>query len=895
LPLRQTLEDLSLLLRLATYRLQLRPEFDFEAASEVVDYLRELGISHVYCSPYLQSAPGSTHGYDTVDYHQVSQELGGEEGRKKLVQKLAEAGLGQVLDIVPNHMAITGHYNQWWWDTLENGQASRYAPYFDIDWNAPEERLRNKVLLPILEDHSGRVIEAGKLTLQRSEGSFVLRYYDHTFPVAPESVSELLESCAQRAGSPELSFLADALAHLRQSIAATNWAGLNAHHRNKETIRRLLARLCSERPEIAAAIDSGVAALNADSDRVDALLMRQNYRLSRWRTAATEIVYRRFFDINSLVGVRVEDEFVFADTHALILQWLRAGQLDGVRVDHADGLRDPAQYFRRLRSAAPEAWVVAEKILQPEESLADDWTISGTTGYDFLNLAGGLFVDPHGEAPLNELYRVFTGEPVDFGAIVYEKKSQVLRDILGGDVNRLTALLVQICEEHRNYRDYTRHELHQAIRAVLACFPVYRTYVRAESGEVSQADSQTISRALDAARALRADLDERLIDFLRDILTLQVRGALENEFVMAFQQLTAATMAKGVEDTAFYSYFRLISLNEVGGNPGRFGVSVEEFHKWCSETQARQPYTMLSTSTHDTKRGEDVRSRISALSEMAPAWTEAVMRWTAANALYRTGDMPDRKAEYLLYQTLVGVWPISVERAVEYMRKAAREGKERTSWVEPNPAYEEALEKFVASVLGDAAFVADLEVFLELLLPAAQTSSLALALLKLTAPGVPDLYQGCELWDLNLVDPDNRRPVDFALRLRLLSEADQLTAEQIMARAGEGLPKLWIIRQALRTRAAHSQCFGAEGAYSALWATGPKAGSLVAFRRGEDVITVVPRLLIGAGSWEGSSLELPPGTWENQFTGERIGEGKAEISALLSRFPVALLTRVKSE
>jgi (1->4)-alpha-D-glucan 1-alpha-D-glucosylmutase len=373
-----------------------------------------------------------------------------------------------------------------------------------------------------------------------------------------------------------------------------------------------------------------------------------------------------------------------------------------------------------------------------------------------------------------------------------------------------------------------------------------------------------------------------------------VRGALENEFVMAFQQLTAATMAKGVEDTAFYSYFRLISLNEVGGNPARFGVSVEEFHKWCSETQAQHPFTMLSTSTHDTKRGEDVRLRICSLSEMSSTWAEAVTRWSAANAHYRTGDMPDRKAEYLLYQTLVGAWPISVERVVEYMRKAAREGKERTSWVEPNEVYEEALEKFIASVIGDAAFVADLEAFVALLLPAARASSLALALLKLTAPGVPDLYQGSELWDLSLVDPDNRRPVDFDLRLRLLSEVDQLTAEQITARSCEGLPKLWTVRQALRTRAAHPKCFGAEGAYSALWAAGPKSGSLIAFRRGEDVITVAPRLLIGAGSWEGSSLDLPPGTWQNQFTGERSGEGKTEIGALLSRFPVALLTRVRS-
>jgi (1->4)-alpha-D-glucan 1-alpha-D-glucosylmutase len=354
-------------------------------------------------------------------------------------------------------------------------------------------------------------------------------------------------------------------------------------------------------------------------------------------------------------------------------------------------------------------------------------------------------------------------------------------------------------------------------------------------------------------------------------------------------------MAKGVEDTAFYSYFRLVSLNEVGGNPARFGVPVEQFHKWCSETQARQPFTMLCTSTHDTKRGEDVRSRINVLTEMTPTWTDAVKRWSAANAQYRTGDVPDRKTEYLLYQTLVGTWPISVERAVDYMRKATREGKERTSWVEPNTVYEEALEKFIAFVMGDAAFVTDLEAFLTPLLPAARANSLALVLLKLTAPGVPDLYQGTELWDLSLVDPDNRRPVDFDLRRRLLSEVTQLTPEQIMERTCEGLPKLWTVRQALRTRAAHPKCFGAEGTYSALWAAGPKAGSLVAFRRGEDVITVVPRLLIGAGSWEGSSLELPPGVWENQFTGERIGEGKTDISALFSRFPLALLTRVESQ
>ncbi|HEY7338104.1 MAG TPA: malto-oligosyltrehalose synthase, partial [Bryobacteraceae bacterium] len=603
----------------STYRLQLHAEFNFDAACGILDYLRDLGISHIYCSPVLQAAPGSRHGYDVVDYHRVNDELGGEQARARFLNKLREMGLGQVLDIVPNHMAITGSRNAWWWDTLENGTFSRYAPYFDIEWNAPEERLRNKILLPVLEDHSGRVIEAGKLKLERCGGGFVLRYYEHTFPVAPESVAELLQSVAARTGSAELSFFADVLARLPETGAEGGWAGLKAHHRNKEEIRELLARLCSERPDIGEAIDSAVAAMNADPDRLDGLVMRQNYRLSRWQTAGRELAYRRFFDVNTLVGIRVEDQQVFEDTHESILEWLRTGQLDGLRVDHPDGLRDPGEYFQRLRAAAPEAWIVAEKILQPEERLPENWPVAGTTGYDFLNLVGGLFVDPHGEAPLNELYREFTGEPVDFCALMREKKNAVLRDILGSDVNRLTALLVQVCEEHRNYRDYTRHELHEAAREVIACFPVYRTYVRAEAGEISENDSQAISHAVEAARGLRTDLDERLFDFLHGILTLQIRGPQESEFVMRFQQVTAAAMAKGVEDTAFYSYLRLVSLNEVGGSPARFGVPVEDFHKWCSDTQSREPFTLLATSTHDTKRGENVRSRINVLSETPAA------------------------------------------------------------------------------------------------------------------------------------------------------------------------------------------------------------------------------------------------------------------------------------
>jgi len=874
----------------STYRLQLQAALGFDEAAGIAGYLRDLGISHLYYSPWLQATPGSTHGYDVVDYHCVNDELGGEAGRQRLLRQVRECGLGQVLDIVPNHMAITGGHNAWWWDTLENGTSSRYAPYFDIEWNAPEERLRNKILLPVLEDHSGLVIEAGKLVLDRREGSFLFRYYDHAFPVAPESMAGILAGCATRCGSGELGFLADSLAHLTLPSNA-DWDNLVAHHRNKEAIRELLARLCSERPEVADEIDSTVRDLNGDADRLDALLSLQNYRLSRWHVAARELGYRRFFDVNSLVGIRIEDQRVFDDTHQLILKWLRCGQLDGVRVDHPDGLSDPEQYFQRLRAAAPSAWIVAEKILQPGERIPEAWGLAGTTGYDFLNLASGLFVDPRGEAPLNEYYRAFTGEDADFEGAVREKKALVLRDVLGSDVNRLTALLVQICEEHRDYRDYTRHELHEAIREAITHFPVYRTYVRAHAGVISQADADIISQAVDAAGDSRADLEKRLFEFLGNILKLRVPGLVEHQFVMRFQQITGAAMAKGVEDTAYYSYLRLVSLNEVGGSLGGFGVPIDEFHRWCSETQSRFPHTLLATSSHDTKRSEDVRARICLISEIPTLWAEAVSRWSSANARYRTGDSPDRKTEYLLYQTLVGAWPISEERISAYMRKAVREAKEQTSWLEPNAAFETALDSFVAALLQDREFVADLERFLVRLVTPARFSSLALNLLKLTAPGIPDIYQGMELWQLTLVDPDNRQPIDFDLRRRLLAELDHLSPEEILARADEGLPKLWTIRQSLRTRNAHPEEFESAGGYRALWPAGPKASYLVAFQRGSDVIVAAPRLFMSIGAWDETTLEVPEGRWKNQFTGDAVEGGKQEIGLLLKRFPVLLLTR----
>jgi (1->4)-alpha-D-glucan 1-alpha-D-glucosylmutase len=874
----------------STYRLQLQPGFDFDAAGEVVDYLRALGISHVYCSPYLQAAPGSTHGYDIVDYTSVNRELGGEPGRVRFVDKLQKHGLGQVLDIVPDHMAIVGPHNRWWWDTLENGASSRYAPYFDIDWNAPEERLRNKILLPVLEDHSGLMIEARKLMLERCGGGFVFRYEDHTFPVAPESVADFLAKCAAACGNRELAFLADSLAHL-QNPPESDWPGLSLRHGSKEVIRELLARLCEEDHSVAECIDSKAGELNRDAAALDALLLRQHYRLARWRSAAHDLAYRRFFDINTLIGVRVEDERVFADTHKLILTWLRCGKLDGVRVDHADGMRDPEEYFHRLSGAAPQAWLVAEKILQPGETLPDSWGIAGTTGYDFLNLAGGLFVDPRGEAPLTEIYRDFTGDRRNFPSVAKDKKDLVLRRILDSDVGRVTNLLVRICEDRRDSRDYTRHELHETVRETIAWFPVYRSYARPGADAVSPASAAAVTEAVVAARGARPDLDERLFELVRRLLLLEARGEVESEFVSRFQQVCSAAMAKGVEDTAFYSYIRLVCLNEVGGNPARFGSGMEEFHQWCAEMQKRFPSTLLSTSTHDTKRSEDVRVRISLLSEIPAEWAAAVARWSVLNARHRNGDLPDRKTEYLLYQTLLGAWPISPERLSAYLLKAVREAKERTCWTEPDSGYEEALQKFIEGAISDPEFLDDFRQFMEPLLEPARASSLSLTLLKLTAPGVPDVYQGTELWDFSLVDPDNRRPVDYATRRQLLAQLDSLSPEQILARSCEGLPKLWTIRQALRARNEHPQSFGPEASYQALWASGPRASNLVAFQRGTDVIAAAPRLLITLGTWAETTLDLPEGSWKNQFTGEMVQGGKTDVGALLGRFPVLLLTR----
>ncbi len=775
----------------ATYRVQLHKGFDLAQAAALVGYLRDLGISHFYSSPVLQAAPGSTHGYDVMDHARVNEELGGEKAFTNICDTLARNHIQLMLDIVPNHMSIAGSGNAWWWDVLENGQASNFAHYFDVDWSPPEAKLKNRVLIPILGDHYGRVIEAGEIQLFRDGGRFILKYFDHTLPVAPRSLDDILHNAAARAESDELAFIADCYHRLPFSWE-TDRTKLAARHRAKVVLQQQLERLCAKQPDVAEAIDEVVLEFNDSADELDVLLERQNYRLAFWRTARDELDYRRFFDVNFLMGLRTEDERVFYDTHARVLEWVAEGRVTGLRIDHPDGLRDPEGYFERLRSLAPQAWIVAEKILMSGERLPVSWPVEGTTGYDFVSRVAGVMVDPTGEQPLSEFYAEFTGEPTDYAELVRKKKLLALDALFGADQTRLAELFSDVCERNRRYRDYTRRELRLVLREAIACMPVYRTYIRGRESTVSETDSALIEQAIETAKKNREDLDPELFDFLRDILLLRVRGGTEHELVMQFQQQTGPVMAKGVEDTTFYNFNRLVALNEVGGDPGEWSTTLEHFHGECQFAREHHPYSLLATTTHDTKRSEDVRARLYVLSECPGIWAAAVREWSEMNEPLRRDFMPDRNTEYLIYQTLVGAWPIDRERMSNYVVKAIREAKAHTSWTQPNEKFEEAVGQFVKSLFDSRWFVDKLEPFVASIREAGRVNSLSAVLLKITTPGVPDFYQGMELWDYSLVDPDNRRPVDYEVRKGLLAEARDLNADQVLKRAEQGLPKLWL-------------------------------------------------------------------------------------------------------
>ncbi|MBV8357868.1 MAG: malto-oligosyltrehalose synthase [Deltaproteobacteria bacterium] len=874
----------------ATYRIQLNPSFGFDAAAEIIPYLARLGISHLYCSPYMQAAPGSTHGYDVVDYQHVSDDLGASSGHERMCAVLRENGMSQILDIVPNHMAITGRENPWWWDVLENGPASRYSSYFDVDWEPPEARLRNTVLLPVLGDYYGRVLDAGQIKLVREGADFMFNYFDRSFPIAPRSLDMLLAQAAKRAGNDELAFIADSLSALPVSTT-TEPEALRRRYRDIRVLKAAIQRLIQSSPEIAAAIDEAITTVNEDHDLLHAILERQNYRLAFWRAAGRDLGYRRFFDINSMIGLRMENDQVFNDTHSLVLRWLLEGVLDGVRVDHIDGLRDPLRYLKKIAQSAPRAWIVVEKILQTGEHLPESWPIAGTTGYDFLNRVNGLFIDPAGKDLLTRFYVEFTGMSADYSAIARECKEFVARNILGSELNRLTELFVELCENDQRHRDYTRHELHEALVAVVARFSVYRTYFTGDSTTVGPEDVHRVNEAISAAKADRPDLDPELLDFLRQILMLEIQGTFQAELALSFQQFTGPVMAKSLEDTAFYRYNRFIALNEVGGDPGQFGVGVEEFHAACAESQRRWSLGLLATSTHDTKRSEDVRARLAILSEIPDQWSQAVRRWSETNREHWS-SAPDRNVEYLIYQTLVGAWPINAERMCQYVNKAMREAKLKTSWTKPDESYEQNVHGFVEGVLNNSAFISDLENFVNTIASFGRTNSLAQTLLKLTCPGVPDLYQGTELPDFSLVDPDNRRPVDYDLRRSLLSMAECAKADEVLKRPEQAFAKLWLIYRTLALRKTRPTLFGPDAPYEPLTARGRRADHVVAFMRGGAIITVVPRLVVALGSqWEDTTITIPSGQWRNEFCEEVYEGGSLTLAKLMAQFPVCLLVR----
>ena len=871
-----------------TYRVQLRAGVDFAAVAGLTGYLARLGVTHLHCSPVLAATPGSEHGYDVVDPTRLDPALGGDTGYAELVRAVRHAGLGHVLDIVPNHMAA-GPSNPWWWDVLENGPASRYAAFFDIDWEGGEPASVDTVLVPILADHYGRVLEAGELRVERRGGVVDLRYGDSVLPVSPRTLADLLAGVARAAGSPGLAAVAEELAALPPARATSTEA--EARHARRRALTAALDELCHDDPLLARAVDDAIAALNADTDRLDELLRRQHYRLAHWRTAGEELDYRRFFNIESLVALRCEDPVVFDETHRLVLRLVAEGTVQGLRIDHVDGLRDPLAYLRRLAERTNGVFTAVEKILETEETLPGCWPVAGTTGYDFAARVGNLFVDSENEAAMSACYRTHTGRTADFAAVAEEAKRQIMRDELAAEVERVTGLLAEVTDRHRRHRDHTRRALRQAVVEFVSHFPVYRTYVR-PGHPPSAADAERVRQTVRRSLERRADLDGELLSFLGELALAVHPGGREAEFALRLQQLTAPVMAKGVEDTAFYRYHRLISLNEVGGDPGVFGRPVEDFHRRTAATAEQWPDAMLTLSTHDTKRSADVRARLHVLSELPAAWETAVVRWTEANDRHRCGPWPDANAEYLLYQTLVGAWPIDVERVVAFMAKATKEAKVHTSWTDPVPDYDDAVAGFVRAVLGDERFTQALADFLarHRVVARGRRTSLAQTALLLTCPGVADVYQGDELWDLSLVDPDNRRPVDWALRRALLEE---LGAAGSSGHPGTpdgdevGRTKLRLLHRLLVHRRSCPAAYG-PGGYEALALGGRRAAHAVAYRR-PSLAVVVPRL--GQGDWDDTAVDLPGRSWTDVVTNRPVEGGRQLLGELFARFPVAVLAR----
>lgn len=921
----------------ATYRLQFTPQFGFRDATAIVPYLHALGVGHLYASPYLKARPGSMHGYDVVDPNLLNPEVGTPAEHAALIAAAQARGMGQILDFVPNHMGI-GPDNPWWNDVLEWGERSAYAEFFDIDWLPLKIELQGKVLVPTLGDHYGRVLEAGNIALrfEPDAGTFAITYFDNRFPLAVTSYAAIVQRAVKH-GAPQLADLAERFLNVDDPAArSAKTSAMQAVAARAMDLKAELGRAARD-ATVGAALDAAVAEFAVvpgdprSADALDALLQHQFYRLAYWRVAVDDINYRRFFDINDLAGLRVEDAGVLGQTHRLAFELIANGTLQGLRIDHVDGLYNPGGYCNLLKERADALghplYIVIEKILAPFERLRSGWLIAGTTGYEFANLVNGLFVDARAEFAFDRIYARAIGRDSDYDDIAYEAKKRIMAVNLASELTVLATNLARIAASDRRSSDFTFNGLRDALMDVVAAFPVYRTYVVSE--DIEDEDRDFIEAAVAVAQMRSSQVDDSLFTFIADVLTVRAarpemsydRNAVLR-FAMRFQQYTSPVMAKSIEDTVFYRYVRLISLNEVGGDPTRFGTSVGEFHAANAERAATRPHTMLATSTHDHKRGEDVRTRIDVLTEMPGGWSRALRRWARINrgrrGTTRGHAAPDPNDEYFLYQTLVGTWPAHwtdvgatpadeyatyVERIVAYLQKAQREAKSRTSWSNPDLSYEAASEAFVRGILergDDARFPSDLAAFVAGIAPAAMIASLAQVVLKCTAPGLPDIYQGCELWDHSLVDPDNRRAVDYALRERLLAE---VRADPVGARGGwlDGRVKLFVTWKLLGLRARRRETF-LDGPYSPLAVSGPASDRVVAFARG-DIIVVVPRLVrdliehaetgprVAFGN---DTVTLPAGSatrFRDIFTDATVDvEGSLlSVSAALGAFPVSVL------
>ena len=980
----------------ATYRVQFSQDFTFRDAEALVPYLHRLGISDLYASPILAAVPGSTHGYDVCDPARLNPELGAPEDFERLSAALQAHGMGLLLDIVPNHMGIAGNCNPWWTDVLENGRASRYARFFDIDWTPVKPELAGKVLLPVLEDQYGNVLDSGKLALVYVDGRFELHYGEFRLPVAPGTYAAVLDPALERLAARldsehddvlELQSILTSISHLprRNSV---DIAALEERHREKEVIKRRLATLHGASPTFQTALEETIQALNGlpgdprSFDPLDALIREQAYRLAYWRVAGEEINYRRFFDVNTMAAIHNELPEVFHATHDFVLKLVAAGHVTALRVDHPDGLWNPPGYFRMLQAQAlveriransgddlaageralleervnvwldaqpietePPLYVVAEKILTETEPLPRDWAVSGTTGYDFMNQVNNLFVNPSNEPAFDRLYADFIGLDLNFQDLMVNAKRTIMRESLAGEINSLSHQLERLAEANRHYRDFTLNGLQQAIREFIACLGIYRTYITGPE-VVSQRDQSFVEAAIREAQQRNPRVSQTIFYFLRDCLLLRNIYEFDEpdrelllHWVMRFQQVTGPVMAKSVEDTAFYVYNRLSSLNEVGGQPASFGLSLEEFHRQNEQRRRAWPHALISSSTHDTKRSEDVRARLNVLSELPDEWAAALVTWSAHNARYKValadGPAPDANDEYLLYQALLGAWTFAADQMIAgpawdefrrriqaYMAKATKEGKVRTSWTNANADYDEAVAGFIERILDpdeSRDFLDSLSAFHRRVAFFGQVNSLSQTLLKLTSPGVPDTYRGAETWDFSLADPDNRRPVDYA---RLSAALDALDAEagvdrrrlvdELVTHRDDGRIKLYLTRCALAFRDRRRTLFR-QGDYRPLLATGARAEHVCAYTRsldGDSVTVVAPRLVAGltdgaerlptgATVWGDTWLPLPflaaDARLRDVLTGDEIalsardGITGVALADLLARFPVALL------